>query len=90
MGLLTVAITPGLAICFYIYHKDKYNKEPIGLLIWSFIRGMLSILPAIIIQLSFKKYLGNRMGEDLLYTGIFSFFIIEGYPHQKGNSQGSF
>ncbi len=76
MGLLALAIAPGIAICIYIYLKDKYNKEPIGLLIWSFILGMLSIVPAIIIQLSFTKYFGDWMNKDLLYVGIFSFGIV--------------
>ena len=36
MGLLALAIAPGIAICFFIYFKDKYNKEPLGLLLMSF------------------------------------------------------
>ena len=76
MGLLALAVAPGIAICIYIYLKDKYNKEPIGLLIWSFTLGMLSIIPAIIIQLGFTKYFGDWMNKDLLYVGIFAFGIV--------------
>ena len=55
MGLLALAIAPGIAICFFIYFKDKYNKEPLGLLLMSFVLGMLSTIPAVIIQIAFTK-----------------------------------
>ena len=76
MGLLALAVAPGIAICIFIYLKDKYNKEPIGLLIWGFILGMLSIIPAIIIQLGFTKYFGDWMNGDLIYIGFYAFVIV--------------
>ena len=53
MGLLALAVAPGLAICIFIYLKDKYNKEPLGLLLMSFILGMFSIIPALIAEVIF-------------------------------------
>ena len=44
MGLLALAIAPGIAICLFIYLKDKYNKEPLGLLVVSFFLGVLAII----------------------------------------------
>ncbi len=29
MGLLALAIAPGIAICLFIYFKDKHNREPV-------------------------------------------------------------
>ena len=48
--LLALAIAPGIAICFYIYFKDKYEKEPIRLLVISFILGVLSVLPTLLLS----------------------------------------
>lgn len=76
MGLLALAIAPGIAICLFIYLKDKYNKEPLGLLILSFFLGVLSIIPAIFIQLAFTKPLEQFMGEGILYTAVFSYIIV--------------
>ncbi|MGB4842931.1 MAG: PrsW family glutamic-type intramembrane protease, partial [Ferruginibacter sp.] len=76
MGLLALAIAPGIAICLFIYLKDKYNKEPLGLLILSFLLGVLSIIPAIFIQLAFTKPLEQFMGEGILYTAVFSYIIV--------------
>lgn len=48
--LLALAIAPGIAICFYIYFKDKYEKEPIRLLVISFILGVFSVLPTLFLS----------------------------------------
>jgi RsiW-degrading membrane proteinase PrsW (M82 family) len=42
--LLALALAPGISISFYIYYSDKHEPEPVGLLIISFIYGILSVL----------------------------------------------
>ena len=69
MGLLALAIAPGIAICLFIYFKDKYNREPFGLLILSFFMGVLSIIPAVIIQIALTKPVKLLMGPGIFYTG---------------------
>lgn len=76
MGLLALAIAPGIVICLFIYFKDKYNREPLGLMLASFFMGMLAIIPAIIIQLAFTKPVNQMMGEGVLYTAVFAFIIV--------------
>lgn len=76
MGLLALAIAPGIAICIFIYLKDKYNKEPLGLLLLSFILGMLSTIPAIILQIIFTKPVERLMGEGIPYTLVFAYLIV--------------
>lgn len=76
MGLLALAIAPGIAICIFIYAKDKYNKEPLGLLLLSFILGMLAIIPAVIFQIGLIKPVERLMGEGVLYTAVFSYAIV--------------
>ncbi len=46
MILLGLAIAPGVAIAVYVYFKDKYEKEPLSLLIKCFAAGFISVLPA--------------------------------------------
>lgn len=76
MGLLALAVAPGFAICLFIYFKDKYNKEPLGLLLGGFILGMLSIIPAILVQVAFAKPVNAWMGEGIFYTAVFSYLIV--------------
>ena len=76
MELLALAIAPGIAICLFIYFKDKYNREPLGLIVFSFIMGMLAILPAIIIQIALTKPVEHLMGEGIFYVAVYSYLIV--------------
>jgi RsiW-degrading membrane proteinase PrsW (M82 family) len=38
--------------------------------------GVLSIIPALIIQLTFTKPVNQLMGEGILYTAVFSYIIV--------------
>jgi protease PrsW len=49
--LLALALAPGATIIIYIYLKDKYEPEPIGLLLKSFLYGCLSVVLTLIISL---------------------------------------
>ncbi len=48
MSLLIIAIAPVLIILGYIYYRDKYEKEPLSLLIKGLISGMIIVIPVII------------------------------------------
>jgi RsiW-degrading membrane proteinase PrsW (M82 family) len=76
MGLLALAIAPGIVICLFIYFKDKYNREPLGLMLLSFIMGVLSIVPPFIFQVALTKPVNQLMGEGVLSTAVFSYFIV--------------
>jgi RsiW-degrading membrane proteinase PrsW (M82 family) len=41
--LIALAIAPGISIAIYIYFRDKYEPEPVGLLIISFLYGVLAV-----------------------------------------------
>jgi RsiW-degrading membrane proteinase PrsW (M82 family) len=76
MGLLALAIAPGIVICLFIYFKDKYNREPLGLMLLSFLMGMLAIIPAVIIQLALTQPVNQLIGEGIFYTAVFAFLIV--------------
>ena len=76
MGLLALAIAPGIAICLFIYRKDKYNREPIGMLLLAFVLGMLSIIPAIAVQLSWPVNMQQLGNKGYLPLAFFTFVIV--------------
>ena len=77
MFLLALALAPGLAIIFYIYFSDKYDREPLKNLIISFILGAVSTIPAILLQTllipRLDFYISSRA---IIYNAIFSFLIV--------------
>ena len=52
MLLLALAIAPGLAICLFIFYRDSHDAEPALNLGMSFIWGMLTIIPALILEMA--------------------------------------
>ncbi len=53
----SVAIAPVFIILAYIYVRDKYNKEPVGLLIKCLVGGMVSVIPVLIFGLILSLFL---------------------------------
>lgn len=66
--LLALAVAPGLALAFYLYSRDIYEKEPSRKLIKAFLLGSLSVLVAAGIEM----LLGNStpLVEAFLYVGL--------------------
>ncbi|GHN00188.1 protease PrsW [Cytophagales bacterium WSM2-2] len=49
--LLALALAPGAIIGLYIYLKDKYEREPIRLLVLSFFLGIMSTVVTLLISI---------------------------------------
>ena len=50
MHLLSLALAPTLIAAFYIYIRDKYEKEPIRLLIIGLVYGAFIIMPVVLTE----------------------------------------
>jgi protease PrsW len=78
--ILLLAILPPLLIAYYIYQKDKYDKEPKSLIIKSFLFGCLGIIPAIFLELFAEGMFNNLIlyvfiGIALVEEGVKYFFL---------------
>jgi protease PrsW len=79
--LIALATAPVFAIILFIYFKDKYEKEPIHLLVKCFLFGILSIIPAILIEIApgFSDYdRENNIFITIIYAFLFVGFGEEG------------
>ena len=85
---LLLAILPPLLIAYYIYQKDKYEKEPKGLIIKSFIFGCVSVIPAIILENIYNQSLFSNLflyvffGIALIEEGV-KYFFLRRYLYTK-------
>lgn len=50
MAILLASLAPVFIILFYIYFRDKYDKEPLGMLLKALLGGILIILPVIFVE----------------------------------------
>jgi protease PrsW len=71
--LLAAATLPSITIAYWIYRQDSHEKEPKKMLLWAFLCGCASTIPAIIGQTYFK-HLENP--NSLFDTAIFAFGVV--------------
>ncbi len=74
LTLFILSIAPALAICGYVIHKDRFDKEPFGLLVLAFIFGIFSIFPAIVGTLIGEQFLAYD--GSFINTALYAFFVV--------------
>jgi RsiW-degrading membrane proteinase PrsW (M82 family) len=73
--LLTLALAPGAVIGLYIYLKDRYEPEPIRLVVLSFFLGFVSIFITLVI--SFPVHWLIPINEkDLTEQAVHAFLLV--------------
>ena len=63
MSLLILATAPVIIILVYVYIRDKYEKEPLGLLLKALLGGGLTIIPIVLVS-------GWLEGYKVYFTGF--------------------
>ncbi|GJM80061.1 glutamic-type intramembrane protease PrsW [Paenibacillus timonensis] len=58
-SIASAAVAPGIALLTYFYLKDKYDAEPLHMVIKVFLLGFLIVLPVMIIQRGLTMWLGD-------------------------------
>ncbi|MBS4961195.1 MAG: PrsW family intramembrane metalloprotease [Clostridiales bacterium] len=76
--LFDLAVAPVLILSFYIYIRDKYEKEPVRLLIVSLMAGMISASIIYILQVNIKIEIKNQWIKLFYLSFISSAGIEEG------------
>ncbi len=78
-NLLFIALAPVLIIAFYIYGRDKYEKEPISILLKALLTGVLVVLPVVLIEKLFSLPSESMEG---LPAAAYSAFIVAGLTEE--------
>ncbi|MEX1376712.1 MAG: PrsW family glutamic-type intramembrane protease [Eubacteriales bacterium] len=78
--LIFLACLPSIILLIFIYKVDKFDKEPIGLLFKLFIFGLLTVIPAIILERVFlyMNFFKGPLGlliEAFLIIGLIEEFL---------------
>ncbi|GGO04464.1 glutamic-type intramembrane protease PrsW [Saccharibacillus kuerlensis] len=60
LTILVAAVTPGAALLFYFYLKDKYDAEPLHMVLRMFLLGFLVVLPIAIVQQGLLRAFGDN------------------------------
>lgn len=73
--LLTVAVLPGLLICWIVYRADRYEREAIGPLVWCFGLGAAATFPAMQFEQRIIPMVGD-IERDPVLTFLMAFGAI--------------
>ena len=81
MTLLTLAIAPVLICLFYIYIRDKYEKEPLGLLFTGVIYGIIITAPIVHFENFVTLFIpnGGVLMESFYLSFIVAAFVEESF-----------
>jgi len=75
-SLLAAAVAPGLALLTYFYLKDRYDYEPLHMVLRVFLMGILIVLPVMIIQRGMMLWLGDSpLLESIVISGGVEEFV---------------
>lgn len=84
--ILMLAVLPVIVLASYIYKKDKYEKEPIGMLLRAFFLGVLAILLDLVVvetinvmipgsTVFYQAFFEAGIPEELCKWALFMIFI---------------
>ena len=77
--LLALAILPVIVLGFYVYRKDRFQKEPVGMLLKAFFMGCLSVVPAILLEQSLTMlYQPVSEAFSPAVGGLYTGFVVAG------------
>jgi RsiW-degrading membrane proteinase PrsW (M82 family) len=62
--LVVLALAPALFLLFFIWLRDRYEREPLSLVLWTCAAGVLSALVALIIELALHEVLVTPFWQE--------------------------
>jgi RsiW-degrading membrane proteinase PrsW (M82 family) len=78
LGLLVLAVAPGVALILFFYSRDRYRKEPVGVLLATFGLGAAALAPAAITSLSLQRLTGWSSDTPNLFHALLGAMLIVG------------
>jgi protease PrsW len=72
LSVISSAVAPGLALLTFFYLKDKYDQEPLHMVVKVFLLGLLIVFPVMIIQRGLTLGLdsGPYVDSFLISSGV--------------------
>ncbi len=73
MVILLIALAPVFIILFYVYFRDKYEKEPFKLLLLAVVAGMIIVVPVIFIE---RLIMALQPGMSPIFDSAYNAFLV--------------
>ena len=79
MTLLVLSLAPVLIIAGYIYFRDKYEKEPIKLLLFALLIGGLTVIPILFVEQFLDMFTESFPG---LLSAAWNAFVVAAFSEE--------
>ena len=79
MNLLILSLAPVLIIAGYIYFRDKYEKEPIKLLLFALLAGGLTVIPILFVERFLDSFTDSFYG---LLSPAWNAFVVAAFTEE--------
>lgn len=81
MSLLLAALAPAVLLLIFIYRTDKYEPEPIKLLLKLYFLGMGSVIPILVVELILQQLnVFTMTGSDL--ENLYEALVVAGFTEE--------
>lgn len=80
--LSVLAILPSIVLLIFIYKKDKKEKEPGKLLLKCFLFGVLSAIPAMIMELIIEEFVDSVTIPGSVLYAILDGFLVAAFSEE--------
>ena len=77
--LILLAIAPVIAIAFYVYIRDKYEKEPVRLLLIALFAGIICAIPVLLIEILLGFFITN---DNPSFLAFYNAFVVAGFTEE--------
>lgn len=80
MLLILSSIAPVIIVMVYLYYRDKYEKEPIRVLMKAFSGGALAIVTTVIVAFPLQHVIG--VIDNLFLSSFINSFVLAAIPEE--------
>ena len=79
MAALLASLAPVLVILFYIWFRDKYDREPLGMLIKALLMGIVIVIPVIFVE---SMLMGLMPQSGKAAEAFYHAFVVAGFTEE--------
>jgi len=79
MAALLASLAPVFIILFYIYFRDKYDKEPLGLLVKALLMGIVIVFPVIFVE---RMLMNLSPHSGKVAEAAYHAFVVAGFTEE--------
>jgi len=79
MAVLLASLAPVFIILLYIYFRDKYEKEPLGLLVKALLLGIVIVIPVIFVE---RLLLSMMPPSGRVAEAAYHAFVVAGFTEE--------